>query len=106
MGEETVLLALVETMNLVDKENRGHLVLIASFSGLFHDLPHLLDSGEHRGEEDEIGAAAAGQNPGQGGFAAAGGSPEQQGGNGLQRQEFAEHLVPAQQLFLAGKVFY
>ncbi len=54
VGEEGVLLGLVEAVNLVDEEDGAG----AEVGGLFrldHDLLDLLDAAEHGGELDEAG---------------------------------------------------
>jgi len=46
MGKEGILLAFVETMDLIDKKNSSPVFCLQKFLGLFHDLPDFFYPGE------------------------------------------------------------
>ena len=79
VGQECVLLGLVEAMDLVDEED-GAGAEVGGFFGLDHDLLDLLDTGEDGGELDEAGGGDVGDDLGEGGFAHAGRAPEDERG--------------------------
>jgi hypothetical protein len=80
VGEEGVLLRLVEAVDLVhEQEGRGALALPARASALDH-LAHFLDSAQDGREGLEGHAGVLGQQAGQGGLAAPRGAPEDHGG--------------------------
>ena len=53
MRQKGILLSLVEAMNLVDENDRAGAVLAGAL-GVSHHLLDLFDSGEYRGELDEL----------------------------------------------------
>ncbi len=75
VGQEGVLLGLVEAVNLVDEED-GARAVGGGLLGVDHDLLDLLDAGEDGGELDEGGGGEVGDDLGEGGFADAGRAPE------------------------------
>ena len=101
VGEEGVLLGLVEAMDLVDEEDGAG----AEAGGLFgvdHDLLDLLDAGEDGGELDEGGLGERGDDLGEGGLADAGWAPEDHGGGVVVFDGEAEGLAGAEEVLLAG----
>ncbi len=54
MGQKGVLLAFVEAVDLIDKEDGGALLRIPQCLGLFHNLPDFLDPGKHGGKEHKV----------------------------------------------------
>ena len=101
VGEEGVLLGLVEAMDLVDEED-GARAEAGGFLGLDHDLLDLLDAGEDGGELDEGGAGGVGDDLGEGGFADTGWAPEDHGGGVVGLDGEAEGFAGAEEVLLAG----
>ncbi len=101
VGQEGVLLGLVEAMDLVDEED-GARAEAGGFFGLDHDLLDLLDAGEDGGELDEGGSGELGDDLGEGGFADAGGPQKiMEVGSSLLDGE-AEGFAGAEEVILAG----
>ena len=75
MGKKGVLLGPVEAVNLVAEQHRAPSHDPAGF-GLLDDLPHPGDTFDHRAEFDELTIGVVGYEPGDGGLAGAGWSPE------------------------------
>ena len=101
VGQEGVLLGLVEAMDLVDEED-GARAEAGGLFGLDHDLLDLLDAGEDGGELDEAGLGALGDDLGEGGLADAGRAPEDHGGGVVALDGEAERLAGAEEVLLAG----
>ena len=79
VGQEGVLLGLVEPVDLVDEDHgAGPLDLVAP--GLLHHLSQVGHPGHHRAQADEMAVQGRGHDPGQGGFAAPRRTPEDHGG--------------------------
>ena len=107
MGQEGVLLGLVEAVDLVDEEDRSPARPLELLPGLFDDLPDLLDPGEHRRKGDEVGLRLAGDDLGQGGLAGARRPPEDHGKeavllDGLAQQPSLFQDVGLTHIFLEG----
>ena len=77
VGEECILLRLVEAVYFVDKDDGARAVLPGAL-GVGHDLLDFLDSRQHRRKLDEVGVGHAGDDLGQRGLADAGRAPEDQ----------------------------
>ena len=100
VGEEGVLLGLVEAVNLIDEED-GAGAEFRRFFGVDHDLLDLLDAGEDGGELDEAGAGDVGDDAGEGGLADSGRSPEDHGGGVVALDLDAEGLAGGEDVLLA-----
>ena len=74
-GQKSVLLRFVEPVDLIDKDDRLHAVLPCGVC-LLHHGADLLDAARHRGEVDELGTCARGDDPCQSRLADAGRAPE------------------------------
>ena len=79
-AEQGVLLGLVETMDLVDEKHRGSGVGEDVLPGGVDHLSHLLDSGAHGREGEELPLEGIGDNPGEGGLSDTRRTPEYEGG--------------------------
>src|SRR5690554_779142 len=66
--QESILLAFIESMDLVDEEDGAFPIEPQIFPGLFQDLPNILDPGDYCIELDKVGFGGVGNDPGQGGF--------------------------------------
>jgi hypothetical protein len=71
------LLRLVETVDLVDEEDRG----FGALPGALDDGAHVLDAGGHRAERLESGPDAFADQPRDGRLAGAGRPPQHEGGH-------------------------
>ena len=78
MRQEGILLGLVETMDLVDEDDRSRAVLFGPF-GIGHNLLDFLDSSQHRGELNELRLGHARDDFGKSRLASAWRSPEDDG---------------------------
>ena len=76
VGQERVLLALVEAVHLVDEEHAIFPVLGAAVFRLRNDPADLLHPGEHRREREKKGVGVGGDEPPQGRLPGAGRPPE------------------------------
>ena len=101
VGEEGVLLGLVEAMDFVDEEDGAGAHLGGLFAGL-HDLLDFFDAGEDGGEFEEGGAGGGGDDFGEGGFADAGRSPEDHGGGVVVLDLDAEGFAGGDEVLLTG----
>ena len=100
VGQEGVLLRLVEAMDFVDEEDGARAV----GGGLFrvdHHLLDLLDAGEDGGELDEGGVGGLGDDLGERGFADAGRPPEDHRRGVVALDLHAQGLAGAEQMLLA-----
>ncbi len=70
MGQERILLALVETVDFVDEQQGAGPAGSTTLLGRFDDATHLGDATHDGGKTDERGAGAAGDDRGDGRFAA------------------------------------
>jgi hypothetical protein len=100
VGQEGVLLGLVEAVDLIDEED-GAGAEFRRFFGVDHDLLDLLDAGEHGGELDEAGAGDVGDDAGEGGLADSGRSPEDHRGRVVALDLNAERLAGGEEMLLA-----
>ena len=89
----------VEAMNFIDEQDRAG-AHGAALAGGGEDLPEIRDPGKHRrnGLEGEI--RRVGQEPGDGGLAAARRTPQDHGGEPLVGNHAAKGTVAAQQVVL------
>ncbi len=78
VGEKGVLLGFIEAVNFVD-ENDGAMAGTGFLFGHGHDLLNFLDAGEDGAEGDVFGPSEPGDDASEGGFSAAGRSPEKHG---------------------------
>jgi len=104
MGQKGILLALVEAVNLVNKEDGWLGALLPERFCLLDDLTDFLDPGKHGGKKDELRGNGLGKNGGQGCFTGTGRSPEHQGGDGAAVDQLAKKLSLANQMFLADEI--
>ena len=100
-GKEGILLGFVETVDFVHKDDRPCAVDTVFFR-LLHDLADFLDAAGDGGEIDERGLGPQGDDPGNCGFADAGRTPEDHGGNDVRLDQAAQYLARTQQMLLAG----
>ena len=75
MGKKGVLLGLVESVDLIHKDDGGGLFAVEQLAALLHYTSNLFDPGEHGGEKDKIGVGDFSQQSGQGGLTGAGRPP-------------------------------
>ena len=107
VGQEGVLLGLVEPVDLVDKQDRSPARPLQLDPGFFDDAPDLLDSGENRRKGGEMGLRLAGDDAGKGGLPGAGRPPEDHGKeavllDGLAQQPSLFQDVGLTHIFLEG----
>ena len=100
-GEEGVLLRLVETMNLVDEQDRAPASTPARLLRLGHDGPDLLDAGEDGAEGDEVRTSGGGDESRQGRFAGTGRSPQDDRLQPVFLDGFSQRAARADQRILA-----
>ena len=101
IGQEGVLLGLVEAMDLVYEED-GAGAEAGEFFGFDHDLFDLFDAAEDSGEFNEAGLGSLRDDFGEGGFADAGRTPEDHGGRVITLNGQAEWLARGKEVLLAG----
>ena len=100
IGQEGVLLGLVETMYLIHEHQCAHTVNPALLS-LLHDVLDLLDAAGDRAEIHEIGLGAVCDDPGQCGFPHSGRPPENHRRYHIFLQHTAQDHTLSQQLALS-----
>jgi hypothetical protein len=100
VGQEGILLRLVEAMHLVDEQD-GAPPLLRHHLGLLHRLADVLDAGKHRRQRDEFGIEAVGHQPRQRGLADARRAPEDHRMRRAGREGQAQRLALADQVALA-----
>jgi len=98
--EEGVLLGLVEAVDFVNEDD-GAQAGAGFLFGLGHDFLDFLDAGGDSAEGDEFAFGEASDEAREGGLAAAGGSPEEHGGEIVGLDLDAEGFARAEELFLA-----
>ena len=103
VGEEGVLLRLVEVMDFVDKEHRGFPQAMEPL-GLFDEFFQLLDAGGDGREMDAMGASGTAQDLRQGGFSAPRRTPENERMELASIDHLAEQFPWAEQMPLADKL--
>ena len=99
-GQQIVLLAFVEAVNLVDKENR---LLTVAAPALFRrrdHLLHILFAGGRRVDLNEFRTGGIGDDPGQRGFARSGRAVKQDASQLVRLDSPVEQLVPADDVLL------
>ena len=99
-GQESVLLGLVEAVDLVHKDD-GLFAVAAVVVRLLHDGADLLDAAGHRRKVDKGGPGLVGNDVGQRRFAHPRRAPEDHGGKGVLLDDAAQHLAGADQMLLA-----
>jgi len=100
IGQEGILLGLVEAVHFVDEQDGPPAVLHRLLLGDLHRLANLLDPGEHGGNRLEMGIGNLGQEPRQGRLAYTGWAPEHHGMQRALLQRLAQRLAAGKQMFL------
>ena len=100
VGQEGVLLRLVEAVNLIDEED-GPRVHPGGLRGGDHHLLDLLDAAHDGGELDESSLGGLGDDLGQGGLAHAGRTPEDHGAGVVALDLHAERFAEADEVLLS-----
>src|SRR5712692_622174 len=103
IGEEGVLLRLVEAMHFVDKDD-GALASARFVLGRGHDVLDFLDAGEDGAEPHEFPTREASDETREGGFAAARRAPEEHGVKVVVFDLHAKRLSRTEKLFLADEL--
>src|SRR5206468_2439580 len=101
--KDSILLRLVETMNLVDEENRP-LARHLTGAGVFRRSTQVGDAGGHATDGDHVRTRLAADHLGQGGLAAARRAPEHHRREAILLDSSAQHLAGADQVLLADKL--
>ncbi len=104
MGEQSVLLGLVEAVDLVHEEDRALAVEPLLLGRLRDDLAQLGHTAEHRAEQDEARLRLVGHDVGEGRLARTGRPPEDHGREAIGTDGAAEHAVGTEQVGLAHDV--
>ncbi len=100
-GKQIILLGFIETMDLVNKQNRPPGIHSLQLPGLRHHLFHILFAG-HRGVDlGKLSAGGVGNHPCQGGFARAGRPVENHGADLIRLDGPVKQLVLSDDMFLA-----
>ena len=100
MRQKPVLLSLVETVNLVDEQQRAATVA-ATDLGRFEDLLQIRNAREDRADLHEGEVSDVGQKPCNCGLANSRRSPQDQGAQGVGTEHRAKRTVRAEQFVLA-----
>src|SRR4030042_4904389 len=66
MGEESILLSLVESMDFIDKENRPFFMIFPFFIRLLNDLLDFFHPGENSAEGEKLSMGGGGNDHGEG----------------------------------------
>ena len=103
IGQEGILLRLVEPVNLVHKQNRTD-AHSAAVLRLVHHLPDLFDSTGYRAEIDKIRLRSPGDDAGQRGFPHPRRSPENHGRDLVSFNQLPKHLSRTQKMLLSHKL--
>ena len=98
--EEGVLLGFVEAVDFVDEDD-GAQAGAGFFFGFGHDFFYFLDAAGDSAEGDEFAFGEAGDKARESGFAAAGRSPEEHGGEIVGFDLHAKGFAGAEEFFLA-----
>ena len=101
-GQKSILLGLVETMNLIHKNN-GPPSGKAHLFRLHHHLADFLNAAGNGAEIDEFRLRLSGDDAGKGGFSHAGRPPENHGADAVLIDQAAQHLPLSDQMFLSHK---
>ncbi len=102
--QQTVLLRLVEAVDLVEEQDRAAAVLAQALTGPFDHLAHILDAGVDGAHLLEHPLRAAGDGERQGGLAGAGRPPEDGAGQPVLLDQPAQRLARADQVVLADDI--
>jgi hypothetical protein len=103
--QKGVLLRLVESVDLVDEDDRLRAAGLPFPARFLHQRPDLFDRAAGGGERDELGPGLIGDDARQGGFSGTGRPPEDHRGDaialdgGAQEASFAEELVESDDVF-------
>src|SRR5690606_24212177 len=100
VGEEGVLLRLVEAVDLVDEEDGLPALADAALLGLGDDLAHVGHAPQHCREGDECASRRVGDHPRQRRLARAGRAPEDHGRDFVALDRLAEEPALAEQVLL------
>ncbi|EKD60334.1 MAG: hypothetical protein ACD_54C00806G0001 [uncultured bacterium] len=100
IGQEAILLGLVETVDFIDEQQGSLPVLPPDFSG-FEDLAQVWNAGENRGNLHESQIRFMCQQPGDRGLANAGRSPQDQRRQAVRRQHRPQRTLRAKHMRLA-----
>ncbi len=104
VGEEGILLRLVEAVDLVDKDDGPPALGEKEPAGLFHQLLDLGDFDQHGAERDEGVPGLALDDPGQRRLAGAGRAPEDARAVAVLVDHPPEHRLRLQQFVLAAEI--
>ena len=101
VGQEGVLLRLVEAVHLVDEEHGGDVRVLP---GVLDRRAYVADAGEHGGQARPPGPGGMRQDPRQGGLAGPGRSPEDHRGDASRVGQAREGTPGAQEVPLAHEI--
>jgi hypothetical protein len=105
MGEKSILLTFVESVNLVDKENGRFGALLLKRFGLLDYVANFFDSRKHGGKKDKLRGNSLGKDGRQSCFPRAGRPPKNQGGDGAPFDQLPEKFSLANKVFLTDEIF-
>ena len=100
VGEDGVLLGLVEAVDLVDEEDGAEVLGGAYLAGLLDRLPEVGDAGGDGGDADEVRLREAGDEPRERRLAGAGRAPEHHGGHLAGADGALQHVALAEEVAL------
>ncbi len=103
VGKERVLLAFVETVDFVDKEQRALAAAGQIVAGLPEDVAEVFDAAGDGRELLEFFLAFGGEQAGERGFSGAGGAVKDYGAQSVGGEEAAEQLARPEKMLLAGE---
>ncbi len=103
-GKEGVLLGLVESVDLVDEQDRPPAPVRPRRRRPRQHPADLLDAGEDGAERDEPRGRHVGDEPGQGGLAAAGRAPQDDRPQRVALDRLAQRAAPADEIVLADQL--
>ncbi len=101
VGQEGVLLGLVEAVHLVHEEHRAAAGGLSMHARPVHRLANVLDPRQHRRQGQKLGLAVGRHQPPQGGLTGAGRTPENHGVGVARVQRAAQRSVRPEQRLLA-----
>ena len=99
-GQQVVLLSLVKTMDLIDKQNGTATIHALQFLGMLHDLFHVLFAGDRGIDLGKFALGGAGDDLSQGGLARAGRAIEDHIGDATRIAKTADDTVFAKKMGL------
>ena len=103
VGQESILLRLIEAVDFVHEHNRADAEMPVAFR-LLHHLPDFLDAAGDGGEVDEVALGLMGDNLRERGFPHARRPPENHGGHQIALNHAAQDFALADQVLLSGKL--